>query len=419
MNHVKKLLKLSIVFSVLGTMLYTYVFFRNQFPDTLRVFEGEEQLVSFSIPVSGTLYDKREREVMSFPVTDNVTIVADTDYQFRMQLKLFGVLPLRDVNVQVTPKTSLTPVGVPVGIYMKTNGAMVIGIGDFIGSDGMKYAPARYLLQEGDYILQVNGEKVTGKKDLTRRIRESEGEALQLMVERGEELIPMSLQPKADQNGVYKLGIWIRDNAQGVGTMTFIAEDGSFGALGHGINDVDTGVLMELQYGELYHTDIVGIRRGSVGTPGELTGLISYQEDNKIGEISRNTKRGIFGKLENAFIEEISEESDYLHAVPIGAKHEIKEGEATILSAVSGSVEPYSIRIDKINYYSMSEKRELELEVTDRRLLEQTGGIIQGMSGSPIIQNGKLVGAVTHVLVNDPTKGYGIFIEDMLEQNHT
>ncbi len=419
MNQAKKLFKISMLCAVFGALLYSYLFFRNQFPDTLRVFEGEEQQVSFAVPVSGTVYDSGEQELMSFPVTDNVTIVADTNYQYRMQLKLFGLLPLRDVRVEVTPKTSLTPVGVPVGIYMKTNGVMVIGIGDFIGADGMRYAPSRYLLKEGDYILQVNGENVTGKKDLTKRIRESEGKTLLLMVERGEEMIPMSLQPRADENGVYKLGIWIRDNAQGVGTMTFIEEDGSFGALGHGVNDVDTGVLMELQYGELYHTDIVGIRRGSIGNPGELTGLISYQDDNRIGEISLNTKRGIFGRLDHSFVEEISEKSVYFHEVPIGAKQEIKEGEAVILSAVSGIVEAYAIRIDKINYNSMSEKRELELEVTDERLLEQTGGIIQGMSGSPILQNGKLVGAVTHVLVNDPTKGYGIFIEDMLEQNHS
>lgn len=389
---------------------------RTLIPDTLRVFAGEEQHVAFRVPVSGSIYDQSAKEVMSFPVTNAVTILAGRNQAFQMQLKLFGVLPIRDVDLKVADKTCVYPGGEPIGIYMKTNGAMVIGIGEFIGADGMKYAPAKYLLKEGDYVLSVNEEPVLGKKELMEKIRSSEGRALQIIIQRDGEEIPMTVTPKADERGVYKLGIWIRDNAQGVGTMTFFDKEGAFGALGHGINDVDTGSLMKLQYGELYHTDIVGIRPGDTGAPGEMTGLISYREEHKIGDISQNTEHGIFGTLNQPFQDKMAQYHPICEEVPIANKQEIEKGPAIILSAIDGSVQPYEISIERINYSDLARRRELELVVTDRSLIEMTGGIIQGMSGSPILQNGKLIGAVTHVLVNDPTKGYGIFIEEMLKK---
>lgn len=397
-------------------LLWACLYMRGKIPETLRVFSGQEQNISFDIPVSGTVYNTEQEPVMQFPVTDRLTLFAQESQNYQLRLKLFGIVPIRDVEVRVTGERTLIPVGMPVGIYMKAKAAMVIGIGEFIGADGMKYAPSRYLLQEGDYILQVNGQEISGKKELIRLIKESEGYPMNLMVERNGEQFPLLVQPRADANGVYKLGIWIRDNAQGVGTMTFMEENGNFGALGHGINDVDTGNLMELQYGELYHTDIIGIRRGSAGTPGELTGLISYQESNRIGSIDANTKRGIFGNLNNGFVEEMAVCSDYLHKMPVGTKQEIETGKATILTGVDGTIREYEIWIEKINFNSGTESREIELIVTDPELLSKTGGIIQGMSGSPILQKGKLIGAVTHVLVGDPTKGFGIFIEEMLEE---
>lgn len=399
-----------------AALLWAYLYMRGKIPDTLRIFSGQEQNLTFDIPVSGTVYNADQEAVMEFPVTDQVTLFARESQSYQMRLKLFGVVPIRDVEVRVTGERTLIPVGMPVGIYMKAKSAMVIGVGEFIGEDGMKYAPSRYLLQEGDYILQVNGQEIGGKKDLIRLIEGSEGIPMNLLVERDGEQFPMQVQPRTDINGVYKLGIWIRDNAQGVGTMTFMETNGDFGALGHGINDVDTGLLMELQYGELYHTDIIGIRRGSAGTPGELTGLISYQESNHIGSIASNTKKGIFGSLYEGFVEDLRPYSDFLTETPVGTKQEIETGKATILTGVDGSIREYEINIEKVNYNSGTESREIELKVTDPKLLSRTGGIIQGMSGSPILQNGKIIGAVTHVLVGDPTKGYGIFIEEMLEE---
>lgn len=397
-------------------LLCAYFYMRGRIPGTLRVFSGQEQSLSFDIPVSGTVYNANAEPVMEFPVTDQVTLFARESQSYQLRLKIFGVVPIRDVEVKVTGERTLIPIGMPVGIYMKAKSSMVIGVGEFIGEDGMKYAPARYLLQEGDYILQVDGEEISGKKELIARIEESEGKNMTLLVERDGEQFPMQVQPRADAGGTYKLGIWIRDNAQGVGTMTFVEPDGKFGALGHGINDVDTGLLMELQYGELYHTDIIGIRRGSAGTPGELTGLISYQESNRIGSIASNTRKGIFGKLYEGVVEDLQPYSDFLTEMPVGTKQEIVTGKATILTGVDGSIREYEVSIEKVNYNSGTESREIELTVTDPELLSRTGGIIQGMSGSPILQNGKIIGAVTHVLVGDPTKGYGIFIEEMLEE---
>ena len=221
----------------------------------------------------------------------------------------------------------------------------------------------------------------------------------------------MTVTPQQNTEGVYKLGIWIRDNAQGVGTMTYLDEKNGFGALGHGINDTDTADLMEVQSGSLYKTKIVNIRKGISGTPGELTGVIDYKKENRIGAISINSVEGIFGTLSQEEADEIQGE-----ALPVGLKQEVKKGEAQILSCLEedGVPQLYTIEIKALHLDHDNINRGIEIQVTDERLLEKTGGIVQGMSGSPILQNGKIIGAVTHVFVNDPTRGYGIFIENML-----
>ena len=217
-------------------------------------------------------------------------------------------------------------------------------------------------------------------------------------------------KPQLNEQGEYKLGIWIRDNAQGVGTMTYIDETGHFGALGHGINDVDTSTLMALQKGTLYHTEIIGITKGSNGSPGELTGFIEYDDRNILGIITENTTRGIFGVCSPKIAGEEQE------ALPVGLKQEIETGPAQIRCSIGGDIENYEVEITDINLGNDNINRGIVLQITDERLLSETGGIVQGMSGSPIIQNGKIIGAVTHVLVQDSTKGYGIFIERMLEK---
>ena len=304
----------------------------------------------------------------------------------------------------------LIPAGVPVGIYIKTEGILVIAESDFEGLDHSRKEPARYLLRAGDYILKVDGVELEGKKQFTEQVAASEGKELCLTICRDGQTFDVTVTPQQNTEGVYKLGIWIRDNAQGVGTMTYLDEKNGFGALGHGINDTDTADLMEVQSGSLYKTKIVNIRKGISGTPGELTGVINYRKEYYLGNIDNNSEVGIHGKLD-----QIPVQLADVPAVLVGHKQEIGVGRADIICELNGKRENYEIEITEVNYSETKEKREIVFEVTDPELLATTGGIVQGMSGAPILQNGKMIGAVTHVYINNPTKGYGIFIEEMLK----
>ena len=371
---------------------------------------GEKNAEEVVAAAGMNVVNRVSQESLSVNLNEPLTLYAEELESYRMELKLFGLIPFKTVQVEVIDDRTLIPAGIPIGIYVKTEGVLVIATGEFEGPDGQTYAPAARLLKEGDYILKADGETVTGKAAFMQRIADSGGEEMILTILRDGQQFDVSLTPEQNQNGEYKLGIWIRDNAQGVGTLTWLDEDKSFGALGHGINDMDTAALMNLESGSLYKTEIISITKGEHGSPGELTGVIDYDECNRIGTIEANTEEGIFGSLN-----EESASGIISSAMPIGLKQEVEEGEAEILCSVGGEPELYTIEITGIHLDHDNVNRGLEITVTDDRLLALTGGIVQGMSGAPIIQNGKLVGAVTHVLVNDPTRGYGIFIENMLE----
>ncbi len=407
----------------------------NRVPGMIHIRAGVQQELDLNVPASGEVYRNEEAgekkedgykeeavaavgrsvtgstssESLPVDLSRPLTLYAQELESYTMQLKLFGLIPFKTVQVEVIDDRTLIPAGIPIGIYVKTKGVLVIATGEFEGPEGQMNAPAARLLKEGDYILKANGEEVTGKAEFMQRIADSEGKQMLLTIQRDGQQFDVSLQPEQNQNGEYKLGIWIRDNAQGVGTLTWLDEDNSFGALGHGINDVDTAELMDLESGSLYQTQIVAIRRGENGAPGELTGVIDYGESNRIGTIEANTEEGIYGSLDEEATDGIISS-----AIPVGLKQEVAEGEAEILCSVGGEPELYTIEITGIHLDHDNVNRGLEITVTDERLLALTGGIVQGMSGAPIIQDGKLIGAVTHVLVNDPTKGYGIFIENML-----
>ena len=384
-----------------------------------------DQTLDFKVPVTGEFTRIKEypeaiavseqpdldysKDVVSMELNDSVTLrVAKTD-SYRLHLKLLGFIPLKQVEVQVIEDELLTPMGIPIGIYVKTEGVLVIGVGDFKNLQGIDAAPARYLLKTGDYILKVDEEPVKNKADFMKTIAQSNGRELVLTVLREEEVFDVKVLPVQNEQGEYKLGIWIRDNAQGVGTLTFLDEEGNFGALGHGINDVDTSELLRVDSGTLYHTDIIAIRKGVSGTPGEMTGLIDYTSENILGEITENRLEGIYGTGN----EQLST-NPTLQAMPIALKQEIKTGPAQILCTIDGKSEFYDIEITSLNMNYDNVNRGIALKITDEQLLSKTGGIVQGMSGAPIIQDKRLVGAVTHVLVQDSSKGYGIFIENML-----
>ncbi|RKJ50402.1 SpoIVB peptidase, partial [bacterium 1XD42-8] len=274
------------------------------------------------------------------------------------------------------------------------------------------YEPANNLLLSGDYIETLNGQEVKNKEDLIQKINQSNGKETVLGIRRGKESFGVKVMPIQTSPEEYKIGIWVRDNTQGIGTLTFLDEFNGFGALGHGINDVDTSKLMELEGGFLYHTEIVSVIKGESGNPGELTGVIDYAKGNVLGTILKNTNGGIFGSGNSLLIDKVGQE-----ALPICLKQDIKLGPGKILCSVNGTPVYYDVEITKVDYSADSINKGIVFKVRDENLLALTGGIVQGMSGSPIIQDGKFVGAVTHVFVQDSTKGFGIFIENMLEAN--
>lgn len=385
----------------------------NQIPGDIKIKLGEELVWNIELPIAGEIVKaelQEEKEAVAvngqsasnipagsihIDLSEPVTMHADSLSSYQMNLKLFGIIPFKQVSVNVIENKTLTPVGLPIGIYLKTEGVLIIGVGDYIALDGSKVSPSEYVLKSGDYILGVNGEEISDKNTFIRLVEESGGESLVLTIQRNGEKFDVKTQPVQNQNGEYKLGIWVRDNAQGVGTMTFVDSNGNFGALGHGITDVDTSLILQLDGGTLYKTEIISIRKGTKGDPGEMTGMIEYSDRNILGDISANTDTGIFGVCNEKMLEQIENE-----ALPIGLKQEIEIGPAQILCTVDGEPAYYDIAIKEVHLDGANVNKGITLEVTDEELIAITGGIVQGMSGAPIIQNGKLIGAVTHVCVN-------------------
>lgn len=381
-------------------------------PSRLRLATQREQQMDFKLPGSASIETTQGKMETGLyhPVT-MVTGASENTYQ--MDVKLLGLIPLKSVEIQVMSERNISAAGFPVGIFLKTKGVMVVGVGSFNDQAGTVREPAKGHLEEGDYILKYNDMEITGKKQFMGMLAENQGTEVLLGIERDGVYLEERVTPACNQSGECKMGIWIRDNAQGVGTLTFVDENGNFGALGHGITDADTGELMELGRGSLYSTKIVAVRKGTDGVPGELTGMIEYDDSNVIGEITRNTPYGIFGRLN---MEKLKENGIELNMQEIGFKQDIHLGAATMVSSVNDEMHAYDIEITAIHLGNDGGNKGLELLVRDEELLNLTGGIVQGMSGSPIIQDGKIVGAVTHVLVNMPEKGYGIFIEEMLQR---
>ena len=407
-----------LILAGMGLLGYSYYLVDSLIPSVIYMRAESEESLALDIPAKGEILSVSEQGTSNIPkgavtldLSQPVTMKTGTADSLEMQVKLFGILPFKQVGIRVIEDQQLIPVGVPIGIYVKTEGVMVIGTGEFRSVNGEKVAPAEHILKSGDYVVKLNGTEVADKDDLITRIENGSGEAAILTIRRGEEYFDVKIDPVQDQTKKYKIGVWVRDNAQGVGTMTYIDSQGNFGALGHGINDVDTSNLMEMNDGTLYQTEIISIQKGTAGHPGEMTGMIVYSDDRILGDITSNSVRGIFGKCNDKALALGTEE-----AMPIGLKQEIRKGPAQILCTVDGTTRYYDIEITDIHLDHDNVNRGIELKVTDSDLIALTGGIVQGMSGAPIIQNGKFVGAVTHVLVQDSTRGYGIFIENMLEQ---
>ncbi len=380
----------------------------QKLPSHIHIKQGVVEEFDFAIPAIARI-SKQEQTIGAVDLSKPVTLYATDADRYHMSVELFGFINFKETEVSVIHDVQLKPVGQPIGIYLKTKGILVLQSGEFMGQDGFMKEPAA-LLQDGDYILAYNGEEIEKKSVLIKKIASCNGEPIVLTINRNGEVFDLMVTPEKNENGEYKLGIWVRDNAQGVGTMTYLTKDNEFGALGHGINDLDTSTLMSLSYGNLYQAEIISIKKGNVGEPGEMTGYISYEKDEYLGEINQNTDEGIYGVVRESFAEVNGNEY-----MDIAMRQEVTTGPIQILCTVSDKAEYYDAEITDIYAQTENSSRGFRIHITDEELLQETGGIVQGMSGSPIIQDGKIVGAVTHVLVNDPTRGYGIFIEEMLE----
>lgn len=349
---------------------------------------------------------KSDIPLQNLKVTGKTT---EAKNSYVVQCSLFGAIPVKKVKVEVVERENVMPCGTPVGIYLKTQGVLIVGTGEVCDVNGNSQSPGGDIVHSGDYILAVNDIPVSEKEEVVEQISKSIDGNVKLTVLRDSDIV--DLQAPVVQTGTneYKAGIWIRDDTQGIGTLTYIREDGKFGALGHGINDIDTSTLLTLEGGTIYDTEIHSIVKGINGMPGEVSGVIDYDGDHILGEITENSEIGIFGNVSADSLKNRYE------SMEVGYKQEIECGRATLLTEISGEPKEYEIQIERIHFNNDDVNKSMVIRVTDPELLETTGGIVRGMSGSPIIQNGRIVGAVTHVFVNDPTRGYGIFIEKMLD----
>lgn len=407
----------SLIFSV-G---FSYFYVKWTVPDRLNVVVDEEENFHFSLPVKVSLASDSEEVVLnngSNIPTDEIHLQLDQPFSvysknegtYHLSMKLFGIFRFKDIEVDVSNTKYAIPCGVPVGIYMKSDGLMVIGTGEVTTKSGAVIDPADGILKSGDYIEAINGVPAVDKKDMIKAVNNTKTDPLVLDVRRDGQEMEIQMTPVETAEGDYKLGLWIRDDTQGIGTMTYMDSNGDFGALGHGISDSDTGMLVTTSGGELYDTEILGIEKGTFGKPGVMSGVIYYGGQSKLGTISCNTDEGIFGTANDKLKNRIKSE-----AIPIGYRQDVQKGPAYIRSNISGELKDYAIEIQKVDYSTTRKSKDMVIRVADPELLELTGGIVQGMSGSPIIQDGKLIGAVTHVFIQDSTRGYGIFIENMLQ----
>ena len=406
------LLSVLVISFVLATLFYIdYV--KKHIPQRIYINEYSDGTIDVNLPFVGTASYRNSlgRTVeSSINLGSPITINTGKTASYTISVKLFGLFDVKDIVVEVKNQESVVVGGIPVGIYIETDGVMVVDVGDVTTAGGEIIAPAKGILATGDYIIRVNDKEIMDKATLISCVEGYKGDYLTVTIKREGELKNIKIKPVKDAEGIYKLGIWVKDDCQGLGTLTYVDGDGEFGTLGHAISDADTGKIIEVETGKLYTARIWSVIKGKEGDPGEIIGSINYDIRSDIGVIDENKNIGIYGDVNEqifAYVDKVYMEIAY--------KQDVKEGTAYIRSFVGDEIKDYEINIMNLNYADLSKNKGIEFEVVDKELLSITNGIVQGMSGSPIIQDGKIIGAVTHVLVNDPTKGYGIFIENMLE----
>lgn len=393
-----------------------------EFPSRVRLFQGQAVSLHYAMPVYAQV--SLNPRVAAVNGSNDASVQVDLRQPLSIQpkssgvtnlkMKLFGKIPFKTVHLQVIPDLRVIPGGQTIGVKVKSAGIMVVGH-HLVQSRGTKVSPGEIAkLRLGDLIVEINGERCN---DISKIAVYSEtagrnGEPLKLLVQRGKERFHTTIHPAFDEEDkAWRLGLYIRDSAAGVGTLTFYAPDqGVYGALGHVITDMDTQTPIVVGSGEILQSSVSSINKSQSGEPGEKRAQI-LKEGRSLGSVERNTPFGIFGKMK-----ELPDHSYNPEPISVAFAEDVKEGPAQILTVVDKQkVEKFDIQIMHVSKQSSPATKGMIIKITDPDLLERTGGIVQGMSGSPIIQNGKLVGAVTHVFVNDPSSGYGCFIEWMLQ----
>lgn len=390
-------------------IIYMYALVITSMPDKMVVFEGEE--INTKTLLGLNLMEKSESMTVSSNVNNQKI---DEVGVKKLTLNLFDKLPLKSINISVLPRTKVIPVGNIAGVKLYTSGVLVVGMSEIEGKDNKIYKPYENTgIKEGDTITKINNKYISSTDDLIDNVNKSNGDTIEVTYIQNEQMKECSITPVKTDENQYKIGLWVRDSAAGVGTVTFYEPSSkTFGALGHGIADIDTGELLNIASGEFVTTRVLNITKGEKGNPGKIQGTIENQQT--IGEISKNTGFGVYGKVDNISSLDI----DASKEMEVALRDEIKLGKAKILCNLDNkNVQEYEIEIKKIYKENNYNNKSMEIEIIDTRLINKTGGIIQGMSGSPIIQNGKFVGAVTHVLVNNPKEGYAVFGDLMLKQS--
>ncbi len=368
-------------------------YYQVTLPDRYTVTKGD--MLHFDGPVTN-----------SAPEELRSVVQVETAERYQSTLRLLHAVPIKQVAVTVVDAPVVQVCGTPFGIKLYTDGVLVVGLGDVATAAGLVGPASAAGIRVGDSILSIDGQPVATNEEVAACINRCAGRSVQLVVRRDGVEFTARLTPARPAEGTgYRAGMWVRDSSAGVGMLTFYeAGSGAFAGLGHAVSDVDTGEILPLATGEIVPAIIRGVERSTRGTPGELKG---YFMPGSLGRLSVNGEEGLYGILSHRLSNAI--------AMPVAMKQEVQTGEAQILTTLEGE-EPrlYAVEIEKVRL-NAAKTRHMVIRITDEALLNATGGIVQGMSGSPIIQNGKLIGAVTHVLVDDPTRGYAIFAENMLE----
>ena len=405
-------MKVFLKISILTVLFFIYMYFLaiESIPNSLILFEGETLKINtfFGLNIK---QDENYKAIQTVSTANtqatNITKTTNINVNF------LGKIPVKEVSVNVLPRTTVIPVGTVAGVKLYTNGVLVVGMTEVQGIDNEKHKPYEYSgIKEGDTIVSVEEQEISNTIELVNTVNKSNGDEVNIKYVRDGQTLECSIQPVQTSKTEYKLGLWVRDSAAGVGTVSFYEpKTKTFGALGHGITDIDTGSLINIANGEFITTKVVSISKGIEGTPGKMQGTINNQQN--IGKIYKNTNFGIYGVVDNLSALNIDSSKEK----EVALREEIQLGRATILTSLDeDKVKEYEIQIEKIYTNNNYDNKSMLIKVTDEELIQKTGGIIQGMSGSPIIQNGKFIGSVTNVLVNDPARGYAVFGDIMLKQ---